>query len=277
MGTMVHVHMRRALDRVEFRGALCLCMIVCMASFIEECLAYQGWDISVLPSAAYGWIWYFEAHNITSLPIMIIFFFVPIASVSYADCLLIDRGKGISSALFVRTHKATYINAAAICVFLTAFITLFLPMAISQLLSFMLFPIKTPEFGMRSLIYAPIDMPHHATNFILGDLFLQHPYMYNMIQLAYLSCSAGIYAVFTFSLSLLFRIKRLLLHGIPALMFLVSNLVLPTSLMPARLLTSSFLSEGPSLIWWFSFPLLLLLIATGLIWFALERLDICLP
>lgn len=276
MSAMVRVHMKRALDRLEFRGALCLCMLVCTISFVEESLAYQGWSTSALPSAAYGWIWYFEAHNITSLPILIIFFFVPMASISYADCLLIDREKGISSAVFARTDKRSYITAATICVFLVAFVTLFFPMAISQLLSFVLFPITTPEFGMRSLIYAPIDMPRHATNFILGDIFLQYPYVYNMVQLAYISCSAGIYAVFTCSLSLLVRVKRLVLHGVPALMFLVSNLVLPTSFMPARLLTTSFLSEGPSLIWWLSFPIFLLVISVGLMYFAIERLDICL-
>lgn len=72
---ILSVHVRRMLDRLEYKAAFCFFSLVCCASFVEECVQYWHFDAHALSSAALAWIGNYSANTISLLPICIFFSF----------------------------------------------------------------------------------------------------------------------------------------------------------------------------------------------------------
>ena len=274
LASVTAVHMRRMFDRLEYRIAFCLFSAVCCASFIEECINYGGFDASALPSAALGWIGHYVSNDISVLPVCLFLFFPLLASIAYSDALMVDAARGSARPLAVRTTTKRYLLASCICSFVGAFLLFVIPLLLSQLLSFLLFPVEASPFGMRVSIYATLDAPIDATGYVLGGLWVSAPYLYNILRALYVGIFAGVVSIVTFAVSLNVSWRRVGVLGCTSLAYLVATLVLPERLRPALFLLPNVYGTSPELWAWIGCPLVLSLVALVFIWYAAERRDV---
>ena len=274
LASITAVHMRRMFDRLEYRIAFCLFSAACCASLVEECINYGGFDSSVLPSAALGWIGHYVSNDISVLPICLFLFFPLLASVAYSDALMVDAKSGAARTLALRTTTRNYLLASCICSFVRAFLLFVVPLLMSQLLSFLLFPVEASSFGMKVSIYAMLDAPIDVTGYVMSDLWISAPYLYNVLRALYVGIFAGAISMVTLAVSLYVSWRRIGVLGCTSLAYLVATLVLPEGLRPALFLLPNVYGTSPELWVWIGCPFALILGALGFIWHAAQRRDV---
>jgi hypothetical protein len=215
---------KRLLSRVETRFAVTAVLIITVVAFVETCLHFIGSDVGALPSAAYGWAWNMDALQIQSMRVFAYFLIFIIAASVFADNLLLDSKSGIVACIATRCSTPLYVAVNAILTFLGGFFVVLLPLAISQLLAFLVFPIEGTFAGHYN---TPVFFFEGDGNILFPSLYYNYPYINNMVFALYASLWAGIMALLSFALSLVIRKNRLISIGIPTALALLSIFIVP--------------------------------------------------
>lgn len=260
--TMMRLQARRLVGRKEPWICLaCMTALVCV-SFVEGCLHFQGFDRAALPSAARGWIGYFEPLQIRSFGVGIYLLFFLISSSVFADCHYVARKSGISSHLIARCGQGPYIASCAVCTGIGGMLVLLIPLLLSQLLAFTLFPIESGPYAFSSWFGTPAsnlaDARTQVANALIPEMMVDHPYLYNMMFIVYASLWGGIMALVSFSASFIIRRNRLAVLGFSTLFYLISLFLLPRQLSLSFYLYPCVLVSGLSVLFFVIAPLFVL-------------------
>ncbi|MCI6262735.1 MAG: hypothetical protein MR610_05710 [Olsenella sp.] len=276
MRSMQKVHLRRMVGRLEFKLACCLSVLACTASFVEECMGYFGYDGTVLPSAALAWVGHYAANGITFLPLYFFILFPVVITSVYSDSLTLDRLKGMASILAVRSNLTDYLRSIVGAIATGTFCVTTIPLFATLMLSLTLFPLTSSEYGMKITMYDTLDTMGSNYGLLLGNLFVSHPYLYDILRITYIGLFAAVIGIACFVASLYVRKSRFVLVGATAGTYLVATLILPPPLRPGNLLLPTFFLDGLDLAQWIGIPLVILACSMCALIYAMRRLDVLL-
>ena len=267
--SMIILQAKHMVSRSEFKFALTLMLVIVTAAFIEVCVRFQGKDVGELPSAAAAWIGNADTMQVQSIRILVFFLVFIIGSSVFADNFYSDKKSGILYSIVTRTSIKTYVASSIIVIFAGAFFVIFVPLALSQLLAFIVFPASATEF-------VAFNWPSYmsSANFespIFPDLFYNHPYFQNVLFLVNISSWAGIMALLAFAISLYTQKSRLIVLCVPTTIVLLTWFILPQNLALFGYLYPTVSTIGRSAAFFFAAPPIVLAVVFALILLAVER------
>ncbi len=150
------------------------------------------------------------------------FFLLPFLSTMVAsDIYLEEKESGIAVQILSKMTWRKYILVTAVCVFCVSFLTIALPIVISQVLSLFMAPLAGEAF----FDYLPAYSSDHTRWAYLTSLFENHPYGYNCYLILLNGLVAGMVGVFGFLLSF-FSKKRISVSIIPTMIYLTVLVIL---------------------------------------------------
>jgi hypothetical protein len=224
---------RHMFSRLEFKISLTAVLLVVAVSFIELCCHVYGLDRSQLYSAAYGWIGHPDFLNINIMQMFFVLFIFYIGSMAFSDSQFVDSRIRARDMIVTRCSRRSYILSGAAVSFLGAFLVIFVPFILSQLLSYVIFPVHGTVTGVFSdipssgLTAGRSPWKYERFYSLFTSLLDNHPLVYNLISIFYMSACAGALAVISFSTAFFIRRGRLLVIGIPAILVLIGDTLLP--------------------------------------------------
>ena len=199
-GRLFRQQLKQALRRKEFTIALAVVMLLCLLSFLYYCKEFQGAERnSVFPA--------YDAfagnYSVLGLAGNLKIFFPILAVLPFADSFLVDRKLGEQTLTLTRATPSRYYWAKGAAVFLSAFLVFFIPLLTNYLLNFLAFPIESySHFGYDSSSGWYYDT---MGRILFAPVFWNHPYLYNLLFVFYISAMCGLVALFTYALSFLIR------------------------------------------------------------------------
>lgn len=217
------MQLRHMISRREFKISLGLSMLFVTAAFLESCFTLWGKDRSELYSASAGWV---GNINLMQNQTMQVFYFLGIfiiAALAFSDDYLISRNNRILPAILARTSFRQYFLSGTLASFLGGFIVILIPLAISQLLSFLVLPFSGVE---PFLTNASWEDTTYTAGYLFPFLKYQHPYLNNMVFLVYASVFAGIMSAVSYLISFFIRRSKLFVIGLPSIIAIVFGAVL---------------------------------------------------
>lgn len=223
-GAVFKLEVRRLFSRIELRFAFVAMLVLVAIAFIESCLRFAGSDVSALPSAAYGWPWNMDRMQIQSMRVLAFFLMFLIAASVFSDNFLLDIKEGITPVIASRCSLRSYLASNALLSFAGGFLIMLIPLVISQILAFLIFPINGT---FANHFNNPVYMYEGDGNLLFPSLTYNFPYLNNMVYALYASLWAGGAALLSFSISLLIRKNRLICLGIPTAISLLSWQIAP--------------------------------------------------
>jgi hypothetical protein len=224
---------RHMFSRMEFKISLTAVLLVVAVSFIELCCHVYGFDKSQLYSAAYGWIGHPDFLQIDIMQMFFVLFIFYIGSMAFSDSQFVDNKIKARDMIVTRCSRKSYIMSGAVVSFLAAFLVIFVPFILSQLLSFVIFPVHSSVSGFFSQDPASGVLPGISASRVerlyglFPSLLNSHPLLYNLISIFYMSACAGALALLSFAIAFFIRRGRLLVIGIPAILIILGDALLP--------------------------------------------------
>lgn len=272
---MTVLHLKRMWDRVEIKIALCVILVLIALSFVELCLHFYGFERDALPSAAYGWIGNMDVMQIVAIHIWFYLLFFILSASVYADSIEADRKRQTAILLATRTSMADYVRSSACVTFIGGFAVVFVPLLLSQLLSLLIFPLNSPEFGFQALMNEGAHLDNIRVNIIsrnvlFPNLYFNHPYVLNLMYMLYASLIGGLVSVITLGISLFRSFRRPILIGLPMAIVFIVSFILPRSLQMQFYFFPEATLEGLSYGYFFGLPVVLALMAAFLLWYPIR-------
>lgn len=215
---------RHMLARTEFKISLTVVLLVIATSFYVLCGKVYGSDNGQLCSAAYGWLGRSTDLDIRIMSIFYYLFVFFIGSMAFSDSQFVDRKIKVRSMILARCSLREYIASGALVSFLGGFLVMFIPFIFSQLISYIILPLHGVGFTLNAGLPSWQDNPFDS---FLAPIFYNHPTIYNLIAILYLSFCAGALALLSFALSHYIKKGRLLIVGLPAIMVIVEGAIFP--------------------------------------------------
>ncbi len=214
---------RHMLRRSQTKFAMTFMLVIVVASFIESCIAFWGGDVTSSASAAFAWIGQPNIAFGMSGNLFYYFFIFFIGCMMFSDNAWLDRRNRLLSSIFSRTKKSTYIMVNAVVSFVGAFGVIFIGLILSQLLCLVTFPADSSVIFSKYATGYEV-LPQNISLF--SGLYLNSPYLMNIVFTFYASVWAGIMGVFSYAISLYFTKSRLILLILPTVIFMVSAITL---------------------------------------------------
>lgn len=270
-GAMFNMQFRRLCARNEAKYAVTIMLIMITAAFIESCLRFQGEDAGAVPCAAYGWVGNMDNMQIQSMHTLYLFLLFLIAALVFADSFFVDVKSRIANLIAMRSSLPVYLASTGLLAFLGGFLIVCVPFLLSQAFALVVFPAVGAANSFTTMINTNASDSGwtmvFAQNALFPPLFFNHPYLNNLVFIFYASFWAGIMSLMSFVISLFTRKSRLVVLGVPTLVFLLTFFLLPQSMAPANYLYPSTLIKGLSPVWFFVEPvvLLILLVAAAVV------------
>lgn len=247
---VLKLHFLRLLMRKELWIAFSAMLLFVTVSFIETCVNFYGFDLGALPSAALAWIGNFELLRVKVFGIAIYFFIFLIAGAAYSDSHVVACRTGVVDHVVLRCGRRIYVSTLTIVTFISGVLVLLVPLAISQALALIVFPVEGAPFGFSTWFGSSVtDISsawHQASSALFSSLRLAHPYLYNLLFIVYLSLWGGIMSLSSLAISFVVGKRRLLVLGLPTLCYLMSMFVLPQPLRLAHYLYPCVIVSGLS-------------------------------
>lgn len=219
------MQMAHLFSRKEFKIAWVISFGIISIAFIEVCLSVRGSDQSIIFSASSGWIGNLNVLDTQVMKVFYLYCISLVAAFPFSDSYLEDqRGHSLISILS-RCSWKVYWHTGAVLSFLSGFLVICLPLLVSQLLSFVLFPVSGGVMEGYS-IGAWYDTSHYEIGYLFPSLRINHPYLNNLMFIFYSSLFAALNAVLSYLFSLLGVNKKLLVLGLPTLLWLLYDTVI---------------------------------------------------
>lgn len=221
---MVGFHLKNMFRRREFYFALLASVVLLLVTAFGNLAALFRSDVLELCPAwmYFGFTFVSTAPYLKMILQMFMMLLLPfVASLAYSYSCFDDYQTGVSKILFSRVKRSIYYNSAAFVSFLGAFLILFLPLALRELV----FGIAVP---LHSLVLTPGyptgDLVFRNVNF-WRSLCLNHPYAYFFIYTLIPALAGGLIGLLSFSISLYYKKNRFLILTLPGIFYIVFNFV----------------------------------------------------
>ena len=188
---------KNCLYRREIHVTFLILFTLSISGFIIECIAFFGSDLKFVRSASESSL--FQGTYADTVMSTLIFILPLIAAIIYADSFYTDYHNGTLKVILTKINKSKYIIYKAIVVFSLTFITFFITLFISQVLSSMTFP----SIGFDNMYALPpydIGVQNYDETYFLDLIRLESPFLFNLISIINLSIFAGLFSLFTFGL-----------------------------------------------------------------------------
>jgi hypothetical protein len=208
----------------------------------------------------------------TIMHILIYFLLFLVGSSAFSDNLLIDKKSLVINAIFSRCSIKKYILANYLVSFIAAFLVVFIPLLISQALSYIVFPVNGTVQGYSGT--PAYSVGFSADHILFPGLYFQNLLLYNVFFMVYCSTWAGIMAMFSFAISLFFQKSRLAAIGIPTILVFLSSMIIPMKDMIWYYLYPLPGMAGRSEAIFFFAPLAVFLVTLGLVLLSAKRKDL---
>lgn len=221
---MVGFHLKNMFRRREFYFALLASVVLLLATALGELASLLRSDVLELCPA---WM-YFGFTSVATAPYskmilqMFMMLLLPfVASLAYSYGCFDDYQTGVSKILFSRVKRSVYYHSAAFVSLLGAFLVLFIPLALRELV-FMIAvpsnsPVLTPGYPVDDLVFRNVNF--------WRSLCLNHPYVYFFIYTLIPALAGGLIGLLSFSISLYYKKNRFLVLTLPGILYIVFNFV----------------------------------------------------
>lgn len=250
------------LARTEFKISLTAVLLVIGTSFYTICSHVYGNDQSQLYSAAYGWMGHAAILDIQIMQIFFILFIFFIGSMAFADSQFVDKKLRIRDIIVTRCSLYNYVISGGIVSFIGAFLVILVPFLFSLCLSYILFPIHG---AVPQGFYNTPSWQNDIFTSFLSPMYYNHPFIYDIVAIFYMSFCAGVFAVFSFALSFYIKRGRLLIIGLPTILVIVESALFPGASTFTNYLFMGYII-GQTFQFYIGFPLVILLLSCILIW-----------
>lgn len=230
--SLFRVQARRMLFRKEFAIAFSVVSVFILLSFIfEVCLRYGGCEATESLTPVFGWVLWIDSTK-TSLVTALLYFLIFICAASaFADVVGSDYSDGTMAMQLARCSKREYILSTIFVSALGGFIVVFVPLAFAQVLALVAFPSTSMLEGFCGTINGStadgIYLSVLNGALLFPELFYSHPLAYNMVFCLYDSLWGALFAVASVCVSLAITRKKIVVLGLPTLIYVLSRFLLP--------------------------------------------------
>lgn len=225
------LNFRRALASKAWRYALLLSLVVMCVSFIQLCLNFWGHDAAELPSASIAWVGNHGYMKTSLFGMWLYMLMFPLMSTIYGDAFYRQRREGLVTILATRTSKVRYLISGSLVAFLGAFFGAFVVLFLSQVVSFVAFPLDAgPDSFLLSFNSPASDVSQWGAwsdSLLLSDLVSKNRYLYNLVFCLYDALWAGLMALASYVLSCYVKRSPVVVLGVPTLVYLALANFLP--------------------------------------------------
>ncbi|WP_158523922.1 hypothetical protein [Paenibacillus bovis] len=173
-----------------------------LGAFILNCYRVFNTDLSSIRSVYEMTILQATSSKIIlSTELILLPFMIPLI---YSDTYYSDVSNKVNLLILTRTKYKYYIWSKAIVIFIVSFFTVFFPLLLNQLLSFIPFPL----YGYDNRFALPtydIGIQNYDANAMFDLLRLTHPFLYNVLFSLFISIFAGLFSLLAFSVFLFLK------------------------------------------------------------------------
>lgn len=241
----------RAVRSKGCKRALATMSLILAVAFAESCARFWGADLAEVPSAAYAWVGNMDGMQIQATRVLYFYLILLVASLSFADSFSRDAQVGTFGYILSRCSKERFLAAASLASFVVGALVVFVPLFATQLFALLAFPLQEADNGFSGVLHSPALESHWdlmgEENALFPKLYFDHPYLSNLVFMAYAACWSGLAAQASTIVSALFRPPRLVALGAPTFVYLAMFMLLPPSLSIAYYLYPCVFVEGLSL------------------------------
>lgn len=188
-----------------------------------------------------------------------------VAPMAYAYGYFDDAKSGVVKFLIPRTGRKAYYLSNACTVFLGAFLILFFPLILEQLILFLVCPVDTP-YIMSSSSAADDYAAVFGAGAPLTALQLNQPYLLNLLYCVIPAATGGLMALLSYSLSLFLRKSRFLVLTLPGLLWIVVDFGIASVAGLHRFTFNQLVQPRGTFPAWAAFAVVLLFLDIALIW-----------
>lgn len=218
-------------------------MVVC---HVQACLTFWGHDVAEVPSAAVAWVGNDGLILTSPFSYFVNYLMLPLASSVFGDSFCADVKGGLASNVASRSSLRGYVLSGVLAAFASAFCVMAAALFAFQLLAYLAFPSSSgPDaYQVMGLFTAEAGSLDQLSLGLFGHLRAGNRVLCNGIYSFYAALWAGAAAVASYAISILCDKNRLVAIGVPALVFVVANMVLPQELAPVALMGSILGDSG---------------------------------
>ena len=244
---MIRLRLEQALGSRMLPLALLLLGLLVTICFIQTCLMFWGHERGAVPSAATMWIGNDMRSNAPLMTFIVNYLLFPLTSAIFADCLHDERTRHATYLLAPRSSLRRYVLSGALAAFVLAFGVTLALFVISQLLAFFAFPPTADQdayFVMTDIAATDAQQFVSLESVPFSHLLFSNRYLYNLLYCLNLALWAGAMSLVSYALSLYVRGGRLVLLGLPTMVFLAFSAVMPRGYSFSGYLLPPFSSIG---------------------------------
>ncbi|MDV3427301.1 MAG: hypothetical protein LIR50_09465 [Bacillota bacterium] len=217
MFSIFKVEIKNCINRNEFRIMFIILLSINVFAFVNTCIFVKGYGISKLRS---GYEMSILLYPHEQAILSTILFVLPLfAAIVYSDSFISDVKTEVYLYITTRVNQNKYIIAKAITVAVSAFLIIFIPFIINLTLSILTFP---------PMDYETNGLPAYIIEYIPEDLFnwlrIENPFLFSVFSITIISIFSSLYALLTYSISLIIRKNKL----IPITIITMSYLIIST-------------------------------------------------
>lgn len=218
---MFNFQLKLLFGRKEFYYTFLGVTIYSIVALIFNCVLFYGEEFSnLLPANQLMLI--FNDSKLTTIFVMLL---PLIIAIPFADTYFTERQSHTLSAIVSRGNSIkNYYFSKITVVFLSAILIVLIPLLINFALTLIAFPTETiRSVGGHSTAGNYIFEKSMGKYILFFNLFLKHPYIYNLLFCFMISIFSGFGAVLTYEISFWIKRTRILVIGV---FFIISELAM---------------------------------------------------
>lgn len=196
----------------QFIIALTAMTVYTCLSFIITCLGVYKNDIVAVASANFL---VFSSGMVAGIRKFLYELFcltLPIFAVlPFADNFFVESKGHITDLCVTRKNNNGYFFSKLIVVFFSAFVVIAIPLLLNMALTVLAFPISSTAVPGNRSVFDVNLYTQLVDTIMFKDLFISHPYLYDLFYIGLESLAAGLMAVITYLFSFFYDKSRILL------------------------------------------------------------------
>lgn len=204
MFNILKLEIKNCLNSYRFKINFFVLFLISIGTFVLTCNYYYG-DNSIYVTPAYktGIV----LNSATKHGFFLFLMVMPLlVCFIYSDSYEVELKKKINIGIITRGGRERYLISKLLTVSIITFFSVFIVMAINQLLSYFTFINKGSYTG--ATMYYDLNY-YYDPNIFLADVKSNQPYIYNFILILINSLYASILATFTFSLTMILKFRSI--------------------------------------------------------------------
>lgn len=248
MKNSLNFQLKTMLNSKGFNISILIMCIYAVAVPIFYAVQFTNHDINEVP-AAYS---FFIGSSLCEIPNRIFYTLTPLmVAFPFADSYFTDSQNKTIYSVLSRCSKNNYYYGKLICVYISGFLVVFIPLIMNYLINFAIFPVdSTVEFykgfgQIQNQLYLQRYLDNGGSIFF-KHLFFTNQYLYEIVYLFIASFFAGLFSVIIFQFSFFYKGNRIMLNSLFFIVFNVVDLALGVLRVPWGITLDYYISSGQS-------------------------------